>query len=157
MELALKGWHVIQHVRDGKVLQSFRVPNGIVDEGLNDLLDTNFNDGTQKPAWYIGLIDNSGYTGVANTDTLTSHPGWSEGTPYSGNRKLWDVDAPTGRAIANGTPAEFSITSTASIRGIMVTSAETGTTGVLWSTALFSSPVSVESGDTLKITYTVSG
>lgn len=156
--LPMRGCYFIEHRnKAGKLIGVYRVPNGITDQGMNDLLDVHFGNDTQHSLWYIGLIDNSGYSGVDPSDTLASHAGWSENTDYSGNRKNWAVGSASGRSISNGTTADFNITATATLRGIFVTDQETGTTGILWSTALFSSPVSVQNGDTLKITYTVSG
>lgn len=157
-QLPLRGRYFIEHRnKDGKLIGLYRVPNGIVDEGMEDLLDVAFGNDTQHALWYIGLIDNSGYSAVADADTLASHTGWSENTDYTGNRKNWAVGAATSRSISNGTTADFAIDASATLKGIFVTDQETGTAGVLWSTALFSSAVSVQNGDTLKITYTVSG
>jgi hypothetical protein len=154
----MRGFYFIEHRnKAGKLIGIYRVPNGITDVGMNDLLDVHFGNDTQHALWYIGLIDNSGYSGVDPTDTMSSHAGWTENTDYSGNRKQWVVGAAAGRSISNGTTADFNITGTATLRGIFVNTDETGTAGTLWSTALFSSPVSVQNGDTLKITYTVSG
>lgn len=156
--LPLRGAYYIEHRNSaGKLIGLYRVPNGIVDEGMDDLLDVHFGASTQHTAWYIGLIDNSGYTGVSNSDTLATHAGWTEATPYSGNRVAWSVGSAASRSISNSSTADFAITSTATLKGIFVTNVSSGTTGVLWSTALFSSTVSVQNGDTLKITYTVSG
>jgi hypothetical protein len=157
-QLPLRGAYYIEHRNsDGKLIGLYRVPNGIVDVGMNDLLDVHFGASSQHTAWYIGLIDNSGYTGVSNSDTLASHTGWTEATPYSGNRVAWSVGSASSRSISNSSTADFSITSSATLKGIFVTDQASGTTGILWSTALFSSTVSVQNGDTLKITYTVSG
>jgi len=156
--LPLRGRYFIEHRnKDGKLIGLYRVPNGITDGGMEDLLDVAFGNDTQHALWYIGLIDNAGYSAVADSDTLASHAGWSENTDYTGNRKNWAVGTASSRSISNGTTADFAINATATLKGIFVTDQETGTTGVLWSTALFSSTVSVQNGDTLKITYTVSG
>jgi hypothetical protein len=156
--MPLRGSYYIEHRNAaGKLIGLYRVPNGIVDVGMNDLLDVAFGADTQHTAWYIGLIDNSGYTGVSDSDTLSSHAGWSEATPYSGNRVAWSVGAASSRSISNGTTADFSITGSATLKGIFVTDQASGTSGILWSTALFSSTVTVAASDTLKITYTVSG
>ena len=49
------------------------------------------------------------------------------------------------------------MTGTAVIKGVFLNSDATGTAGTLWATAAFASTVSVVNGDTLKVTYTVSG
>jgi hypothetical protein len=53
----------------------------------------------------------------------------------------------------------FTINASATLYGLFISSVSTksGTTGTLWATAAFTSTKAVSSGDTLKITYTVSG
>jgi hypothetical protein len=139
----------------------YEFPNGIVDEGMNHILDTQFTGSAQVSTWYIGLVDNSGFSAFNDADTLASHAGWSETTTYSeSNRVTWDEDAASSRSISNTTTADFSINATGNLKGIFVSSnnvKSTGNTGVLWSTAAFSSVVAHSDGDTLKVTYTVSG
>jgi hypothetical protein len=134
--------------------------NGIVDEGIEYLLDAGFNGGTQDTTHYIGLVDNSGFSAFADADTMASHAGWSESTAYSeATRPAWNPDAAASRAVTNSTTVDFTMNATATIKGIFVTSNNTksGTTGTLWSTAAFASNASVVSSDVLKVTYTVSG
>jgi len=156
----LKGKFTIQHVRDGEVIAEWDVPNGIVDVGLNSLLEVYFHATSQITTWYVGLVDNAGFSAFNNADTMGRHAGWAEGTAYSqANRVEWTEGAAAARSITNAATLDFSINATATIKGIFVTSNNTkgGTTGTLWSTAAFASNVSVVNGDTLKITYTVSG
>jgi hypothetical protein len=156
--LPLRGKFFVEHRnKDGKLIGLYRIPNGIVDVGMNFLLDCMFNSGTQSATWYIGLIDNSGYTGVSDSDTNASHSGWTEFTGYSGGRKTWGSGAASSRSVSNGTTVDFTMTSAGGIRGIMVTDQASGTGAVLWATALFSSSITVAISDVLKITYTVSG
>ena len=158
----LKGKFQIEHRNDaGDLVGTYDVPNGIVDEGLNHILNTQFHQGSQVATWYIGLVDNSGWTAFNDADTLASHSGWSEFTSYTEtNRVEWDEDAASSRSISNSNTANFSINASGNLKGIFISSnnvKSTGNTGTLWSTAAFSATVSVANGDTLKITYTVSG
>lgn len=156
--LPLRGKFFVEHRnKDGKLIGLYRIPNGIVDVGMNFILDCMFNSGTQSATWYIGLIDNSGYTAVADSDTLASHAGWTEFTTYTGGRKAWGVGAAAARAVTNGTTVDFTMTGAGAVRGIFTTDQSAGTSPVLWATALFSSSITVASSDVLKITYTVSG
>jgi hypothetical protein len=156
--LPLRGKFFIEHRnKDGKLIGLYRVPNGIVDEGLNKILDDMFNSGTQSATWYIGLIDNSGYTAVAASDTLASHAGWTEFTAYSGTRKTWTVGAASSRSVTNSSTVDFTMTGAGAVRGIFTCDVTSGTSGKLWATALFSSSITVAISDVLKITYTVSG
>jgi len=128
---------------------------------LNHILDTEFAAGSQVATWYIGLVDNSGWSAFADADTLSSHAGWTESTNYTeANRVEWDEDAASSRSISNSSTANFSLNATGNLKGIFVTSnnvKSTGNTGTLWSTAAFSSVVATSNGDTLKVTYTISG
>ena len=158
----LAGSYVIEHRdRDDNLKAMYDFPNGIVDEGMDKLLDVMFHAETQITTWYIGLVDNSGYSAFADADTLSSHAGWSEFTNYTeANRVTWAEDAASSRSISNTTTADFSINASGNLKGIFVSSnnvKSTGNTGTLWSTAAFSSVVATANGDTLKVTYTVSG
>lgn len=152
-----KGRFKIEHIRDGKVLQTFEFPNGIVDVGLNKLLDVMFHGTSPITTWYLGLIDNAGFSALATGDTMASHAGWSEATGYSGDRKEWTEGAAATRSITNSATVDFAMTGSATIKGVFLNSADTGTAGVLWATAAFGSTVAVVNADTLKVTYTVSG
>ena len=158
----LKGKFQVEHRdSDGNLKAVYDFPNGIVDEGLNHILDTQFHGSTAVTTWYIGLVDNSGWTAFADADTLASHSGWTELTDYTESARVeWDEDAASSRSITNTTTADFSMNATNNVKGIFVSSnstKSTGNTGTLWSTAAFSSVVAVANGDTLKVTYTVSG
>ena len=156
-DLKAKGHFKIEHVRNGEVIGEYEVPNGIVDAGLNSILNIMFDSATQITAWYIGLIDNSGFSSLANGDTLASHSGWNEFSSYTGNRQAWTAGSASSRSITNSSTVNFSITGSGTLKGIFISDHATGTSGTLWSTAAFGSTVAVTSGDTLKVTYTVSG
>ncbi len=151
----------VEHYRGGVLLQKIPLPNGITDVGMNALLDIMFHGTTQITAWFIGLVNNSGFTAFANADTMGSHTGWAEWTSYDeATRVAWVEEAAAARSISNSvTTADFTISATGTLKGIFITSVNTksGSTGTLWSTAAFSSTVNVVDDDVLKITYTVSG
>jgi len=158
----LAGRFVVEHRdADDTLKATYEFPNAIVDVGLNHILDVWAHGASQVATWYLGLVDNSGWTAFADVDTLASHAGWSEFVSYTeANRVEWDEDAAASRAISNTTTADFSVNATGNVKGIFVSSnnvKSTGTTGTLWSTAAFSSVVATANGDTLKVTYTVSG
>jgi len=160
-ELQPKGKYQVEHYREGKLIGTYDIPNGIVNVGKDDILDVYFSDATQTTGtnWVIGLISNSGYTGIASSDTMASHAGWSEFTSYSeSNRVAWGQGAPSAQSITNASPATFNINGSGTVKGIFTVNNNTksGSTGTLWATALFSADVPVTSGDQLKVTYTVS-
>jgi hypothetical protein len=160
-KMGLRGKFTVVHLdKDGNTKGEYEFPNGIVDVGLNHILETTFNGGTQITAWYVGLINNAGFTALANADTMASHSGWAEAAGYSeATRPEWTAGTAASRAITNSSTVDFTINATATIRGIFITSSPTksGSAGTLWSTAAFSSPASVLAADVLKVTYTVAG
>ena len=160
-KVGLKGRFQIEHRnKAGELIGKYDFPNGIVDEGLNHILETQFNGGTPITSWYVGLIDNASFSALANADVMNSHAGWQESDDYSeATRPEWTAGTAASRQITNSATVDFSINATVTLKGIFITSNNTknGTTGVLWSTAAFSSNVSANNGDTLKVTYTVSG
>lgn len=134
--------------------------NDIVDAAKNMLLSVMFHNGTKSANWYAGLIDNNGFTGLNSADLMNSHAGWSEISSDIINelaRVQWQNDAPANKIISNTTLMEYSFKDSGAIRGVFIADDSTlgGTTGNLWSTALFSSVLNVISGDFLRLVYTV--
>lgn len=160
-KLSLRGrFHVKLVDKDGNVKADLSGPNGITDVGLNNILDVMFGAVAGTATWYLGLINNAGFSALAAADTMASHAGWAEATNYSeATRVEWTEGTAAARSITNAVTVDFSINATVTINGIFVTSVNTksGTTGILWATASFSSPVSASNGDLVKISYTVSG
>lgn len=160
-KMGLEGRFRVEHYdKEGNLKAVYRVPNGIVDVGLNKILEDMFNGGTQSTTWYIGLVNNSGFSAFANADTMASHAGWTESTDYTETaRPEWTAGTAASRSITNASTVDFSINATVTLKGIFIVNNATksGTAGTLWSTAAFASNVSAVNGDTLKITYTVSG
>lgn len=157
------GMLTFEHYRDGLRINTIVIDNLVVNEGKQDLLNTYFCSGTQiaTASWFMGLLDNSGFTGIVATDTAASHGGWTEFTTYSqSTRPLWGQIAPaTGvTTITNTTAATFDITGTGVLKGgfIISNSTKGGTTGKLWAAAPFPSTVSVVNGDQIKVTYSLS-
>jgi hypothetical protein len=146
---------LVEHYRDNKLIGCYKIFNGIKTVGKNLLLDVMFHGGTAAGTWYIGLMDNSGYTAENAADTLASHAGWNEFTNYTGNRQEWVEDAASSGSITNSTASTFAILGSGTLKGIFVCSAATGTSGTLWSSASFASTVPVSNGDDINITYTV--
>ena len=157
--LTFQGYFHLEQWRDGKLIhKEVNIKNGVTDVGKNDILDVQFFNATQRPTWYLGFIDNSGYTGLADADTMSSHAGWAEATGYSEvNRPTWVTTAAASQSITNPTPATFTISGTATIKGIFCVDDNTksGSGGLLWATALFAGDIPVAVADIIKISYTV--
>lgn len=161
-KLPLRGRFLVELVdKDGNVKHKEEFDNDIVNQGKNDLFDTMFHDATPvaSSSWFIGLISSSGYSALAAADTMVSHAGWTEFTSFSqGTRVAWGPGAAASQSITNASAATFDVTGSGTVKGIFVCTQSTkgGTSGRLWSTALFSSDVAVNNGDQLRVTYTVS-
>lgn len=155
-----RGRFHIKHFRDGKLLKEFDVDNATTTVGLNYLLNTAFNSGTAITAWFCGLVDNSGFTGGATADTMSSHAGWAEFVGYAETvRQTWGSGAATTASVTNSSPMVFTINASGTVNGIFVSSSNTksGTAGTLWNmAAIVTTPLPVLSGDVLDVTYTYS-
>ena len=129
------------------------VPNLVTNVGLNDLLDKMFKAASYSAAWHVGL---KGGGSAAAGDTLASHGGWSEITSYSGSRKALTLGTVASQSVSNtAAKASFAITGTATVAGAFVCVGATGTAGILYGVADFSSGRGVENGDTLEVTVTL--
>lgn len=136
---------------DGRVKWREKTRNTVVTVGKNDLLDKYFKGSAYTAAWKLGL---KGTGAVAAGDTLASHAGWTEQTPYAGNRP--SITFGTTSAGSNtATAVSYTINATATVAGAFVTDQATGTAGILYSAADFAASRSVVSGDTLNVTLTV--
>lgn len=156
----MRGRYIVDHMRRGRRIARYRINNDITNQGKNNIFDVMFNGVTQTAnnSWFLGLISSVGYTALASTDVPNSHAGWTEFTSYSqSTRVAWGSIASSGQTVTNTTPCEFDINSGGTVKGIFVitNSTKSGTSGTLWSTALFSADVPVVNGDALKVTYTL--
>lgn len=174
--LSPRGHFQVEHWRDGRLVGVYEFPNGITNEGKDQILDTQFDAATQITTWYLGLIDNANFTALAAADTYDeidqAGNGWDEFADYTdpGNgdsattRPVWNPDAAASQTITNGTVVVFDVTATGTIKGLFLAGGGTAPENkgdhaagsTLWATALFDSgDVDVQNGDQLKATYTV--
>ena len=150
---------------DGQVKWSQELHNLVVNVGLQDMNAKYFSGSAYTATWYIGLYGAAASNTPAASDTMASHPGWTEIVPYSnatrpactfGTASTADPSVITNTA----SPAAFTINATATVGGAFLTSNNTklGTTGTLFSASDFAAPGDrvVASGDTLNVTYTFS-
>ena len=142
---------------DGSIIWSQEFKNGTTNVGLDNVLSVYLGAGSQTLTWFMGLIDNAGFSTLAAGDTISSHAGWSESTVYSESvRQTWNPAAVSGQVISNTTSVNFSINGTVTIAGAFLVSNSTkgGSTGILWATGQFTSAQALISGQTLRVTYT---
>lgn len=143
------------------------VPNLTTTEGKNDMLTQYFKGSSYSATWYVGLVDNTGFTSYAAGDTAakitTSTPtggtnSWQESTAYSAaNRVTWTGGTAASGSIDNsGSAASFSINATVTVRGLLLVSTNTkgGTTGKLFGVSDITTARALLSGDTFACTVT---
>ena len=155
------GVFTFEHIRDGKVIDTWQSENIIVNQGLNYILDSALSNGTVIPTWYIGLFKNN-YTPLS-TETMALFPGAGVGnestTEYSeSTRPLWNDTGASSQSISNSTnPAVFTFTAGVTIYGAFLASSSTkgATTGTLLSASKFGTSKTMASSDQLNIGYTI--
>lgn len=167
--VALRGrYDVVCLDADGNEKWRDHAYNAITDTAVTALLDCFFRNQTPPAQPYMGLIDNAGFSNNPTTDTYLSHGGWVEYTSYSqSNRPNWTTVAASSKSITNTSAVVFSITGSSGVlKGLFITYGTSanekaftaGAGKTLCSTAAFSGGnQSVNNGDTLNVTYTVSG
>ena len=164
-DLKVGGIFTYEHIRDGKVIDTWSDPNIVVDEGLNYILNLTFNATTKLGQPYVGIYANN-YTPVAGNVAAT-FPGAgvaNEVTAEISNttRPLWSgfsAALTTTKSIGNsGAPAIFSFTAGASVNGAFLASASAkgATTGILYAASKFPTTRTMLSGDVLSVIYTIS-
>ncbi|MCD4675328.1 MAG: hypothetical protein K8S18_04945 [Desulfobacula sp.] len=149
-------FEVVCYGPDGKEKWRDTAKNLVPDTALNHILDVILHGTTAIGTWYVGL-KNTGSPAAA--DTLASHAGWTENSNYADNRKEYVEAAASGKSITNSAnKASFAInTDSQTIAGAFLCSVATGTTGTLLCAADFTGGnKSVDNGDTLEVTYTIS-
>jgi hypothetical protein len=147
--------------KDGNLKWSDSNHNLVVNVGLQYMAGVALTSTTQITSWFVGLYGAGATNSPAAGDTLAIHPGWTEVTPYAGNRPAITFVAATNNnpsVVTNSTAVAFSINATQTVGGAFLCSVNSGTSGLLFSAADFASPGdrSVVSGDTLNVTYTMS-
>lgn len=149
-------YDVVCHDAEGNELWRDSITNLVTNEGLNHALDCQFKDGYASPAWYMGLTD--GTPTVAAGDTLASHTGWTEITAYSGDRKAVTFTQPSSQSLSNtGNENQFTMSGTATVGGMFLCTAETGTSGTLYGGGAFTGgDRSLNASETITVTVTIS-
>lgn len=154
-------WYEVEcYGADGVLKWKERFHNIVVTAGLNKLLDATLKTGLTSPTWYVGLVDNASFSAYAAGDTMGSHGGWIEGTPYSNaNRPAFTPGTIAAGSVDNSaSKAVFNINASLTVRGCFMADNNTkgGTTGTLYGEGDFGAARSVISGDTLNVQITAS-
>lgn len=131
--------------------------NSVVTAGLNKLLDATFSTGYVAPLWYVGLKNS--VAGILAADTMASHAGWTEGTPYSNAVRPQFIPGTIAAGVINNSAsvAVFSVNNTDTIYGAFLVNDSTkgGILGTLYGVGDFVTPRAVIAGDTMEITVVI--
>jgi hypothetical protein len=142
--------------RDGALKWREDFANLVTNAGRDDLLAKYFKGSAYTASWFVGL---KGTGSAAAADTMGSHAGWAEVTPYSeGARQALTLGTVSSQSVSNSAAkATFSINATQTVAGAFVANDSTkgGTAGLLYSAGDFAAPRSVASGDTVQVTVTL--
>lgn len=149
------------HDSDGKLLWTEEIRNRVPTAGLNDLLTKYLKGSFYTAAWFVGLIDNAGFSALAAADTaaqINGSNGWIEAVAYSeGTRQTLTLGTASGGSIDNtAATAVFTINAGITVYGGFVISNSTkgGTTGVLYGEGAFAAPQAAVAGNTITVTVT---
>jgi hypothetical protein len=154
-------FHFKCYDKDGNLKWEDSAKNLVVNTGLQDMNTKYFKGSTYTAAWYIGLVNDSGFSAYAAGDTLASHAGWTETTDYSGGNRAtatFGTATTADPSVINNSssPGAFSITGTVTVRGAFLTNIQdkTNNTGLLFSVSNFTGGNrAVVNGDTLNVSY----
>ena len=156
-------YSVLTKCENAQVVWVEEVHNIVTTEGKNDQLTQYFKGAAYTAAFFIGLVNNAGFTAYAAGDTaaqIGGTNGWAEGVPYSNaTRVAWVGGTASGGTIDNsGSVATFNINLTQTVRGgfVATSSTKNGTAGKLYGAVDFSASRSVVSGDSLLVTSSFS-
>jgi hypothetical protein len=134
------------------------VPNLVVDEGLDDILDKYYKGSSYGASHFVGITGSS--PSFASGDTMSTHGGWSEVTFYDeASRPSYDPGSVSSQSVDNAnSKATFTISSNNTvIGGAFLTTDSTigGTSGTLIGGASFNAgDKKLDDGDTLNVTVT---
>lgn len=155
--LNVGGRYIVEHIRNGEVIDSEDITNLVVNEGLDHLLNTVFHGGTQIGTWYLGLFEGN-YTPAPTLTAASIVSAATECTAYDeAQRQEFREGAASAQSISNGAnKATFTMNGTKTVYGAFLVSNATkgATSGTLFSAARFASPKQVVDDDQLLLTYT---
>lgn len=158
-ELIAHGWVRTECVRDGQVIWVDEGPNLIVTTGRNKLLDETLEGSGYTAAWYMGLIDNAGFSAIAAADTMASHAGWAEADEYDeATREAISFGAASAGTKATDADCSFTMNATITINGVFIAASGTKneSASVLFAAKSFSAARACIDNDVLNVSYTAS-
>lgn len=156
-KLKAGGIFTVDHIRDGRIIDTWQSDNIVVDEGLNYLLDAALSAATPSTTFYLLLFSNN-YTPIAATviTSLTEVNAKIDET----TRPVWVEAGVSSKTITNtASPAAFTFNASETVYGAALCrgSAVKGETSVtkLIAASKFTSARNLEATDILNVKYTL--
>lgn len=149
-------WTARCYKSDGSVKWEENWDNLITNVGLDYSLESSLAGGSQTTTWYVGLTNSS--PTANSTDTMASHPGWTEVTNYDeAGRPVWTPGAVSGQSVNNsGSAAVFTGSTDGTVVGgafLVSDNSKGGSAGKLFSVGPFTiGNKTLDAGDTLEVT-----
>lgn len=161
--LCIHGDYLFRCWLGDELLWEREIHNVVATVGKNLAFNTFLNgSGYTVTGPYMGLIDAAGFSAVAASDTMASHPGWNEAT-YTASRQTCNWAAAINGSISTAGPLNFFITTAGVTQGAFIVygsgafSVVNNTGGTLWSAGAFAGgPATVPLGSILQVNYTAS-
>jgi hypothetical protein len=151
-------YHFEAYDADGNLKWKEEVPNLVVNEGLDDILDRYYNGSNYDASHFVGITGSN--PSFASGDTMSTRGGWSEVTSYDEtSRPSYDPGSVSSQSVHNAnSKAMFTISSNNTvIGGAFLTTDSTvgGTSGTLIGGASFNAgDKKLDDGDKLNVTVT---
>lgn len=164
-------YHVVCCDADGNVKWEEQFPNLVNAVGKELMLDTLLSGSTYTTVGpFLGLISGAAPT-FAASDTMVTHPGWTEftnytvgGSPVRGTAVFAAATStgstPTNVTTKTATAITYTITGGGGtiggcflVTGAGASSTQSNTSGTLYSAGAFSTPKITTAGDTVAVTY----
>lgn len=151
------GW-TLSEGKSGLVIARGTFRNAMTTEGLTACGEAELGGGTQVTTWYMGLINNAGFTALAAGDTMSSHAGWAELTNYGESTRPSVTFGTTSAGVITTTAtSDYTISGSRVLKGAFLASNSTkgGTTGILRATGSFPGGTqSMSDGQIFSLNYT---
>ena len=132
--------------------------NLLVDEGLDEILDTALGNGSQISTWYIAIFS-AAVTPLSTWTAANFAASATEITNYDeATREVWTPTAVTGGVISSYTAkASFTASSAMTVRGAALISSSTkgGTTGTLIGASRFGADKGLTTAELIDVGYQV--
>lgn len=141
---------------DGDNIEVLNFFNGMTDEGRQYALGVALNQETPEANWYVGLISDSNFVDLSDSDTMLNK-GWEEYSNYSEvDRQSW-LPIANNNSLANTVSVTYNFVEDTVVKGLFICSDLTkgDTLGKLWATALFPEARSFNTNTAINIFYQV--